>query len=99
MLSLADIVGAGSTVPLVSQNITARWIAIVFTGTGTARVGGASASPGAASPFVAGNGVPVNAAGAFFLPYSGPDFSYSMASVYVYLPVGLAASVSYEPFD
>lgn len=94
MNNLPDITGTGVTVQIASPNITARWIQFIVSGTGTVRIGGATAS--------AVLGLPVPTGGGLFLPVQavGHDTSpYSLAGLYAYIPVGATLSVGYEPFN
>jgi hypothetical protein len=95
MLNLPDIVGAGTTVPLCSPNITARWIQFIVSGAGTVRIGGPNVS--------AVLGLPVAAGGGMFQPVLSQDMHstspYSLGGIYAYIPVGATLSVAYEPFN
>jgi len=90
MENLADIVGAGATVPLSDTNILARWVQIVISGAGTVRYGGANVT--------AALGIPVSAGQSAFLPYDSALQCYSLRGLYAYIPVGATVSVGYEPF-
>ena len=93
MQSLADIAGTGATVPLNTPNITARWIQLAVTGTGTVKFGGSNAS--------ATNGIPIPAGGYFFLPVIPGHESttpYGLQGNYAYIPSGATLSIAYEPF-
>lgn len=91
MQNIADIVGAGTTVPLANPNITARWVNIAVTGAGTVRVGGSDTS--------VSKGLPVLAGGYDFAPYDSPLQCYNLRDIYVYVPVGATVSANYEPFN
>lgn len=95
MNNLADLVGANSTVPLTSPNITARWVQMIVSGAGTVRVGGSTVS--------ATLGLPVAAGGGMFFPVLSQDHHstspYGLAGIYAYIPSGATLSVAYEPFN
>lgn len=95
MNNLPDIVGAGTTVPLCSPNITARWVQYIVSGAGTVRIGGSNVS--------ATLGLPVAAGGGMFQPVLSQDARstspYSLGGIYAYIPVGATLSVAYEPFN
>lgn len=95
MENLADIVGAGATVPLSSTNITARTIQMAVTGAGIVRYGGSTTS--------ATSGIPIVAGGTGLLPYlgesGGEGSPYSLRGIYAYIPVGATLSVIYEPYN
>lgn len=95
MNNLADIVGAGATVPLTTPNITARWVQLIVSGAGTVRYGGASVT--------ATLGLPIPAGAGQFLPVlsqdAGSTSPYSLGGIFAYIPVGATLSVGYEPFN
>ena len=94
MLNLADIAGAGTTVTLASPNITARWVLIVASGGGTARIGGANVTSAL--------GLPLYAGGSLMLPPISQGDSpppYSLHGTYAYIPVGVTLSIAYEPYN
>ena len=94
MINLADLTGAGAAVQLSTTNITARWIQVIVTGSGTARFGG--------STVTASLGLPVATGGGFFFPpviETNGAVPYSLASIYAYIPVSCTVSVAYEPFN
>ena len=95
MDNLADITGSNATASLANPNITARWVQLVATGTGTVRVGGQSTSSTV--------GLPIAAPGSLTLPVlsqdSGSTSPYSLREIMAYVPTGATLSVAYEPWN
>lgn len=95
MENLADIVGSNVTAALANPNITARWIIMVVSGSGTVRVGG----PSVTSTL----GLPIPAGAEFQFPVlsqdAGSTSPYSLREINAYVPTGATLSVAYEPWN
>ena len=103
MNNLADIAGSNAIVNigLIAQangfplGATARWVQVVATGAGIARLGGAQVSATVGLPVIA-NG------GSQFLPAVSQGENpppYNLNALNVYIPVGCTISIAYEPFN
>jgi hypothetical protein len=88
---LADVVGAAAVVPLTTDRtkIAAGWVIVAITG-GPARLGD--------STTLIGKGIPIPANGSVTLPAASDinGDSYVLADLFMYLPGGCIASVSYR---
>lgn len=88
---LADITGAGATVPLSALLLKAKWIQIqadVSNGASVIRVGGPLAS--------AARGIELGAGAFFFMPPISDMFEfYQLQRIYAYIPNGAVLHVAY----
>jgi hypothetical protein len=94
MQSLADIAGAGATVPLNAPNITARFLILAVVGNGTVRIGGASAGAAQGVALTSANGPVVFPV----VPGHESTSPYGLQGIFAYIPNGTTLSIAYEPF-
>jgi hypothetical protein len=87
MISLIDITGAGTTVPIAfPTGFAAWWVQFIVTGTGTVRLGDSTTTSGKGLPIVSGAGM--------FTPIaSGEANFYHSNEFYAYIPTGATLSV------
>lgn len=96
MRPLPDIAGAGATVQVVHPALFGRWVQILVSGTDDTLVARLGDSVDVSASF----GFPMVTGSSFFAPYigSGSGFNpYSLAGIWMYIPVGLNVSVLYNP--
>lgn len=89
MTSLADITGAGTTVP-ITLTAPARFVLFSVTGSGTARVGGSSSVSATNGTAVPAGAVPV------VFPPCGEFFRYQKTELYAYIPSGATLQVAFK---
>ena len=104
MISLPDIIGdnavhqiklvcAVAGVPYgakVGDPVSARWVQIVATGSGTLRIGGAEVSSTQGIPCTAVEG------GQFMPPFSSGSLAYPSSEFSAYIPTGATLSVAFK---
>lgn len=103
MNNLPDIAGSNAVVNLgltaqangFPLGATARWVQVVATGTGTARIGGAQVSATVGLPVIANGG------SQFFPAISQGENPppYNLNALNAYIPAGCTLSVAYEPYN
>lgn len=86
--SLADFVGADTTVQVSSSPLRATFIAFVVSGGGIVRIGGPETNANVGLPFSGGGSN-------FWPPLGYPSGNYVLSGCYMYIPTGATVSVVY----
>ena len=87
MVTIADIIGSNSTVPILFPTGSAAvWMQVIVTGSGTVRLGDSTVNSTNGLPLAAG-------AGFFSVPVAGHLNTYRSSEFYAYIPIGGTLSV------